>query len=54
VSFGAQFHVNMWITIRPELRYDWQRRDDPTAPAAFDAGRHSQQTLAVLDVVMRF
>ena len=54
VSFGAQFHVNMWITIRPELRYDWQRRDDPTAPAAFDAGRRSQQMLGVLDVVMRF
>jgi hypothetical protein len=44
----------MWTTIRPELRYDWQLRDDPTAPAAFDAGRRSQQLLAVIDVVLRF
>ena len=54
VSFGAELHANMWLTIRPELRWDWQRRDDPAAPAAFDDGARDHQFLAVVDVVFRF
>lgn len=54
VAFGAQVHLNMWMTLRPELRYDWQQRDDPLAPRAFDEGRRAQQFLAAVDFVVRF
>lgn len=53
-SLGAQVRMNQWITVRPEIRIDWQLRDDPAAPRAFDGGLKGQQVLGVLDVVLRF
>jgi hypothetical protein len=47
---------NPWpnVLVRPELRTDWQNRDDPTAPAAFDGGQETQQFLAALSVALHF
>jgi hypothetical protein len=54
LSLGAQIRMNLWMTIRPEIRYDWQARDDPTALKAFDGGERGQQFLGVVDFVVRF
>ena len=54
VSLGAQIRANAWMTLRPELRYDWQVRDNALAPGAFDDGLKSQQFLAIVDFVIRY
>lgn len=42
------------LIIKPELRWDWQHRDDPSLPGAYNAGRSTSQFLAALEVVLKF
>lgn len=49
VSAGANWKPKTWLTIRPELRYDWA---DGIRP--FDAGTRKDQFLLSLDAVVRF
>jgi hypothetical protein len=54
VSLGANIKANEWAILRPEVRWDFQDRDDPFSPRQFDDGRRSNQLLAVVDLVLRF
>ena len=54
VSLGAQIRANAWMTLRPELRWDWQVKDNDLGPRAFDDGTKGQQFLAVVDFVIRY
>ncbi|MGZ5051408.1 MAG: porin [Methylobacter sp.] len=49
VSAGVNWKPKTWLTIRPELRYDWA---DGIRP--FDAGTRKDQFLLSLDAVVRF
>ncbi|MBN2476859.1 MAG: porin [Pirellulales bacterium] len=54
LTLGANYRWGTCVTIRPEVRWDWQDRDDPADPAAFDGGSSVSQFLLATDIVMRF
>jgi len=41
------------VIVKPELRWDWQQRNNEDTPA-FDDGQKTQQFLAAVEVVLRF
>ncbi|MES2260364.1 MAG: outer membrane beta-barrel protein [Pseudomonadota bacterium] len=51
-TFGAQFDLNRFIAFRPEIRYDWQSRNNGNR--AFGNGTASKQTTLSADMVLRF
>jgi len=42
------------VIIKPELRWDWQQRNNKLDPPAFDDGHKTQQFLAAIELVIRF
>lgn len=49
VTAGVNWKPTNWITVRPEVRYDWADGVD-----AFDAGNQGEQLLFATDVVILF
>ena len=49
ISAAANWKPSTWLTIRPELRYDWA-----AGPTPFDVGTHNNQLLLAIDAVLRF
>ncbi len=54
LTCGLNIRQGACILWRPEVRWDWQDRDDVTDTPAFDAGKKSHQFLFSLDMVVRF
>ncbi|PHS02279.1 MAG: hypothetical protein COA78_21585 [Blastopirellula sp.] len=54
LSMGLQLRPCECLLFRPEIRWDWQDRDDPTATPAFNAGLSNNQLLLSVDAVMKF
>jgi len=54
LSLGLQIRPRQCLLIRPEIRWDWQDRDDSASQPAFDNGTSTHQFLFALDAVMRF
>lgn len=54
LSLGANVKPNANLTIRPEVRWDWQVRDSAAAPLAYDSGNRSNQFLVGVDLILRF
>jgi hypothetical protein len=54
LTLGLHIRQGKCITWRPEIRWDWQNRDNPDDTPAFNAGRSSRQFLAAVDMVVRF
>jgi len=48
VTGGVNYHVNNWLKVRPEVRYDWSSRD------AFDNSTKDDQLLVSIDTVITF
>ncbi|WP_082411522.1 porin [Methylogaea oryzae] len=49
VTAGLNYKATKWLTVRPNLRYDWTDKTQ-----AFDAGRRKDQLLFTTDVVITF
>ena len=49
VSAAVNWKPRAWLTIRPELRYDWA-----VGPKPFDDGTRNNQLLLAIDAVLRF
>lgn len=49
VTLGAKWTPLKWVTVRPELRYDWADN-----AKAFDAGRRRDQLMFATDVIVEF
>ncbi|HEY8094655.1 MAG TPA: outer membrane beta-barrel protein, partial [Methylobacter sp.] len=49
ISAGANWKPRAWLTIRPELRYDWA-----DGPKPFNVETRNNQLLLSLDAVIRF
>lgn len=54
LTLGLNWHPRKDLRIRPEIRRDWQVRDSPAIPAAFDDGTSTNQWLFACDVVWEF
>jgi hypothetical protein len=54
LTLGLNIQQSNCIVWRPEVRWDWQHRDDPTDVPAFDAGNATHQFLFAVDAVMSF
>ncbi len=54
LTFGLNIRQGNCILWRPEIRWDWQNRDDPADLPAFRDGRSNHQFLFSLDMVVRF
>jgi len=48
ITGGVNYHVNNWLKVRPEIRYDWSSNN------AFDAGNKDDQLLVSIDTVITF
>ncbi|HHZ69853.1 MAG TPA: porin [Methylococcaceae bacterium] len=48
ITGGVNYHVNNWLKVRPEVRYDWSSND------GFDAGTKDDQLLVSIDTVITF
>jgi len=51
VSIGANWTPNKWLTVKPEIRYDWM---DPTDILPFKAGAESAQFSGGVSAVVKF
>jgi len=49
ISAAANWKTNGWLTLRPEIRYDWA-----DGPKPFNVGTSSDQWLISFDAVVRF
>lgn len=54
LTLGLNLRCGKYAVLRPELRWDWQNRDDPTAPPAFHDARSSHQFILATDLMLRF
>jgi hypothetical protein len=54
LTMGLHMRPRDCLLIRPEIRWDWQDRDDPADTPAFNAGTSTNQFLFSTDVVIRF
>ncbi|MBR9883635.1 MAG: outer membrane beta-barrel protein [Oceanospirillales bacterium] len=52
VTLGAQYNLNKFVMLRPEIRYDWQSGNDGVD--AFGGGTSSSQRTASIDMVVYF
>jgi hypothetical protein len=48
-TLGARWTPLKWVTVRPELRYDWA-----DAANAFDAGKRQDQLMFATDVIVQY
>ncbi|MBM4201250.1 MAG: hypothetical protein FJ189_08185 [Gammaproteobacteria bacterium] len=48
-TLGARWTPLKWVTVRPELRYDWADKAN-----AFDAGKRQDQLMFATDVIVQF
>lgn len=53
-TMGININPNYNIRIRPELRWDWQNRDDPNAIPAYDDNTANHQFTAACDLIFLF
>jgi hypothetical protein len=56
VGVGANWTPNKWLTVKPEVRYDWTA-DDPVARFNMSGGgapRNTYQTSGGLSAVVKF
>ncbi len=51
LSLGLNWMPNDWITVRPEIRWDWA---NPLAGGVLPSGRRDDQVLLAADVIARF
>jgi hypothetical protein len=54
LTLGMQYRICDRLMVRPEIRWDWQAKDDPNDTPAFDDGTSSRQFLAAADIVLIF
>lgn len=54
LTLGLQYRPTDCLMIRPEVRWDWQDRDDPTTQPAYNAATSNNQFLFSIDAVLRF
>lgn len=54
LTLGLNYRLHQCLMLRPEIRWDWQDRDDATATPAFDSGASADQFLMSIDAVVRF
>lgn len=54
LTVGMNFAITDCTVFRPELRWDWQDRDDPSDTPAFDDGSDTDQFLFAFDFVSSF
>ena len=54
LTFGMNWQANPHLRIRPEIRYDYQARDDKSLPGSFDNGDSSHQWLFGCDAIYEF
>ncbi|OWW19262.1 outer membrane beta-barrel protein [Noviherbaspirillum denitrificans] len=52
MTFGLNYQLNKYVSIRPEVRHDWQSHNN--GAKAFGAGTAEKQTTIAEDVVIRF
>ncbi|HMO17057.1 MAG TPA: porin [Oligoflexia bacterium] len=53
-SVGANVDLFGFVTLRPEIRWDYQDRDSSSDPKAFRAGKDVYQFLASADAIVQF
>lgn len=54
LTMGLNIQPRECLTLRPEIRWDWQNRDDPSETPAFEDGSSSRQFLAAINGVLQF
>ncbi len=54
VTCGLNLLLTDHVSVRPEVRWDWQDRDNLADTPAYDAGTSASQFLAAFDVVATF
>jgi hypothetical protein len=54
VTIGLNWQPKTHLRIRPEIRYDWQMRDDNSLPSSFDDGNSTHQWLFSVDAICEF
>lgn len=54
LTLGMQRKYSDSVMVRPEIRWDWQSRDNPADTPAFDDGTSTNQFLAAADLVIVF
>ena len=54
VSLGANWNPNKWLTVKPEIRYDWTERGDVADRTFFNGGDNSYQFSGGMSAVVKF
>ena len=54
LTCGLQIRPRSCLLVRPEIRWDWQHRDDEADTPAFDSGTSDHQFLFATDAVIQF
>jgi hypothetical protein len=54
LTFAVNYTPRENLAIRPEIRWDWYKGDDPNDPVPFDVETRSNQFIASIDVVYAF
>jgi len=55
VGVGANWTPNKWLIVKPEVRYDWTKRDAGSAwPPAFNEGTNTYQLSGGMSAVVKF
>jgi len=54
VSLGANWTPNRWLTVKPELRYDWTNKGDATQRSPFNYGVNTYQVSGGMSAVVSF
>lgn len=54
LTLGLNYKINNNIIIRPDMRYDFQTRDNDTVTAAFKDNTRSQQFITSLNLIVRY
>ena len=54
LTLGLNIRCGKHAVLRPEVRWDWQNRDDPSDPPAFRDARSDRQFLFATDLVVVF
>lgn len=54
VTAGLNWQPKTWFRLRPEIRWDWQRLNDPTAIPSFNNGKSTHQFLFAADALIVF
>jgi len=54
VSLGANWTPNQWLTVKPEVRYDWTTRGDSADRVWFNDTRNTYQVSGGVSAVVKF